>query len=67
MMGLLEQKDRLKNVLDGIKEAESQADRAPGSVQLIAVSKTFDAEQIRPVLQSGHRVFGENRVEHWRK
>lgn len=60
---MLEQKDRLKNVLDGIKEAESQADRAPGSVQLIAVSKTFDAEQIRPVLQSGHRVFGENRVQ----
>ena len=60
---MLEQKDRLKNVLDGIKEAESQADRAPGSVQLIAVSKTFDAEQTRPVLQSGHRVFGENRVQ----
>ncbi|MCJ8310591.1 MAG: YggS family pyridoxal phosphate-dependent enzyme [Rhizobiaceae bacterium] len=62
-MGLLEQKDRLKNVLDGIKEAESQADRAPGSVQLIAVSKTFDADHIRPVLQSGHRIFGENRVQ----
>ena len=60
---MLEQKDRLKNVLDGVKEAESQADRAPGSVQLIAVSKTFDAEQIRPVLQAGHRVFGENRVQ----
>ena len=60
---MLEQKDRLKNVLDGIKEAESQADRAPGSVQLIAVSKTFDADHIRPVLQSGHRIFGENRVQ----
>ena len=60
---MLEQKDRLKNVLDGIKEAESQADRAPGCVQLIAVSKTFDADHIRPVLQAGHRVFGENRVQ----
>ena len=30
---------------------------------LIAVSKTFDAEQILPVLKAGHRVFGENRVQ----
>lgn len=58
-----EQKDRLQNVLEGVKEAERQADRPLGSVQLIAVSKTFDAEQIRPVLDAGHRVFGENRVQ----
>lgn len=62
-MGLSEQKDRLQNVLEGVKEAERQADRPLGSVQLIAVSKTFDAEQIRPVLDAGHRVFGENRVQ----
>lgn len=60
---MLEQKDRLQNVLDGVKEAERQAGRQAGDVQLIAVSKTFDAEQIRPVLEAGHRVFGENRVQ----
>ena len=60
-MGLSEQKERLQNVLEGVKEAERQAGREPGSVQLIAVSKTFDADQIRPVLEAGHRVFGENR------
>ena len=62
-MGLSEQKERLQNVLEGVKEAERQAGREPGSVQLIAVSKTFDADQIRPVLEAGHRVFGENRVQ----
>ena len=37
--------------------------RDPHSVTLIAVSKTFDVEAIRPVLGAGQRVFGENRVQ----
>jgi pyridoxal phosphate enzyme (YggS family) len=32
-------------------------------VTLIAVSKTFDVEAIRPVIAAGQRVFGENRVQ----
>ncbi len=36
-------------------------DRA--SVTLIAVSKTFDADAITPVIATGQRVFGENRVQ----
>jgi PLP dependent protein len=32
-------------------------------VTLVAVSKTYDAEHIRPILEAGHRVFGENRVQ----
>jgi PLP dependent protein len=32
-------------------------------VTLVAVSKTYDADHIRPVLEAGHRVFGENRVQ----
>lgn len=32
-------------------------------VELVAVSKTFDADAIRPALTAGHRVFGENRVQ----
>ena len=39
------------------------ADRDPGAVALVAVSKSHDAERIRPVLHAGHRVFGENRVQ----
>lgn len=62
-MGLSEHKHSLQSVIDGLEEAERQSKRDPGSVQLIAVSKTFDADKIRPVLQAGHRVFGENRVQ----
>jgi PLP dependent protein len=36
-------------------------------VQLIAVSKTFEAPDIRPVLEAGQRVFGENRVQEAQK
>lgn len=37
--------------------------RAAGDVVVMAVSKTFPVEKIRPVLEAGHRVFGENRVQ----
>lgn len=37
--------------------------RDPSDVRLIAVSKTFDAPHILPVLEAGHRDFGENRVQ----
>ena len=40
---------------------EARRDRA--SVTLIAVSKTFDADAISPVIEAGQRVFGENRVQ----
>lgn len=46
-----------------IAEAEQEAGRAQGTVTLVAVSKTFDADAIRPVLDAGQRVFGENRVQ----
>ena len=41
--------------------SEARRDRA--SVTLIAVSKTFEAEKIVPVIEAGQRVFGENRVQ----
>lgn len=39
------------------------AGRKPADVTLIAVSKTHDAAAIRPLLDAGQRVFGENRVQ----
>ena len=54
---------RLKSVLDDIKEVKSSFGGAADDVDLIAVSKTFCAEDIRPVLEAGWRVFGENRVQ----
>ena len=50
-------------VTAAIRDAENAAGRASGSVTLVAVSKTYGAEAIAPVLQAGQRVFGENRVQ----
>lgn len=46
-----------------ITAAARDVGRDPASVTLIAVSKTFPAEDIVPVLEAGHLVFGENRVQ----
>jgi pyridoxal phosphate enzyme (YggS family) len=46
-----------------IAAAEHEAHRQAGAVTLVAVSKTFDAADIRPVIAAGQRVFGENRVQ----
>jgi pyridoxal phosphate enzyme (YggS family) len=46
-----------------ISRACAEAGRARGSVELIAVSKTFDATAIAPVIEAGQRAFGENRVQ----
>jgi len=54
---------RLADVKGRIKAAEKTARRSVGEVQLVAVSKTFDVEDIRPVIAAGQRIFGENRVQ----
>ena len=46
-----------------IARACEDARRDRASVTLIAVSKTFDAHAIAPVIEAGQRVFGENRVQ----
>lgn len=46
-----------------IADACDRAGRAAGDVVLVAVSKTFAADAIRPALAAGQRVFGENRVQ----
>jgi PLP dependent protein len=55
--------DRLNAIRASIARAEADFGRAAGSTQLIAVSKTFPAEAILPVLAAGQRVFGENYVQ----
>ena len=54
---------RLLAVEQDIARACQQARRDRASVTLIAVSKTFGAETIAPVIEAGQRVFGENRVQ----
>jgi PLP dependent protein len=46
-----------------IGAACTQAGRDRSSVTLIAVSKTFGADAVVPVIAAGQRVFGENRVQ----
>ncbi len=54
---------RLADVTQRIAEVAEKAGRKPGSVNLVAVSKTFDADAIQPVIDCGQRIFGENRVQ----
>jgi pyridoxal phosphate enzyme (YggS family) len=53
----------LRSVLEEIASAAREAGRDPSEVGLVAVTKTHDAEHIRPVLEAAHRLFGENRVQ----
>jgi pyridoxal phosphate enzyme (YggS family) len=53
----------LSKVREEIARACASAGRDPASVTLVAVSKTFGAGAIEPVIAAGQRVFGENRVQ----
>jgi pyridoxal phosphate enzyme (YggS family) len=55
--------DRLAEVTGHIAEAARAAGRSPSDVTLVAVSKTHGPERVRELLDAGHRVFGENRVQ----
>jgi len=55
--------DALEAANSAIAKACQNAGRDRDDVTLVAVSKTRSAEEIRPLLDSGHRVFGENRVQ----
>jgi len=54
---------RLQAVRRSIADAAKAAGRDPATVSLVAVSKTFSAAEIEPVLAAGQRIFGENRVQ----
>ena len=55
--------DRLVELKGRIERAARGVGRDPASLKLIAVSKTFEAADILPVLDAGQRLFGENRVQ----
>jgi pyridoxal phosphate enzyme (YggS family) len=54
---------RLSAIRDRITRAAKTARRDPADVALIAISKTHEADAIRPLIAAGQRVFGENRVQ----
>ena len=53
----------LTEILDEIAKAEAAAGRPAGAVTLIAVSKVQPNDRVAHILDQGHRVFGENRVQ----
>lgn len=54
---------RLETVRKRITQAENQAGRKPGSVLLLAVSKTRPAAELRTALAAGQHLFGENYLQ----
>ncbi len=54
---------RLQDVRNRLTEAEEARGRQVGEVKLVAVSKTFGPEAIRPVIEAGQTIFGENKVQ----
>src|ERR1700730_952986 len=61
--GNADQNTALATVRREVAAACRDAGRHADEVTLVAVSKTFDAEAIEPVISAGQRVFGENRVQ----
>lgn len=53
----------LEDIRRRVANAEAAAGRTPGSVRLIAVSKVQPLERVKAVLDQGHRLFGENKVQ----
>lgn len=53
----------LEHILSRIRAAERRAARPEGSARLVAVSKTFPAQDVKACHEAGQRVFGENRVQ----
>ena len=53
----------LDDIIARINKAERAAGRPEGVTKLIAVSKVQPNERVRAVLEQGHRIFGENRVQ----
>ncbi len=53
----------LETVHSQIAQACRDANRDPATVTLVAISKTFSADAIEPVIAAGQRIFGENRVQ----
>jgi PLP dependent protein len=62
-LSALNRTEALTAVRQKIEAACRDAGRDLSSVTLVAISKTFAADAVEPVIAAGHRVFGENRVQ----
>src|SRR6266852_7482939 len=55
--------ENLKRVREQIAQAAAKAGRAVDEIELVAISKTRDAEKVREVVEAGQSLFGESRVQ----
>ncbi len=62
-MATIDRATGLEAVRSQVAQACRDASRDPATVTLVAISKTFDADAIEPVIVGGQRIFGENRVQ----
>jgi len=53
----------LERVRAQIAEAAEKSGRQPADVELVAITKTHDAERVREAHEAGQQVFGESRVQ----
>src|SRR6059058_175670 len=53
----------LKRVLMQISDSARKAGRSPDEIELVAISKTHDAEKVHAVYEAGQVLFGESRVQ----
>jgi pyridoxal phosphate enzyme (YggS family) len=55
--------DNLERVREQIAHAAAKANRDAGAVELVAISKTHDAEKVRAAHEAGQFLFGESRIQ----
>jgi pyridoxal phosphate enzyme (YggS family) len=55
--------ENLECVRERIAQAAAKASRAANEIELVAVTKTHPAERVREVVEAGHTLFGESRVQ----
>ena len=53
----------LLNIKERIERTCFEFDRDPTKVKLIVITKKFNKEALKPILDSGHLLFGENKVQ----
>src|SRR5438046_7001677 len=53
----------LKRVLMQISDSARKAGRSPDEIELVAISKTHDAEKVHEAYEAGQTLFGESRVQ----
>jgi len=55
--------ENLERVRERIAQAAAKAGRAVDEIELVAITKTHDAERVREAIEAGQILFGESRVQ----